>query len=97
MRYVRNKLVVRLQQEISPELLADLNTHFADILSEGEFEQRGALDEERDEPDLADLPRLVFRFNRRSLARFRQMIDVLNRGRVTEREIRDTSHPTPKE
>jgi hypothetical protein len=28
---------------------------------------------------LASLPRLVFRFNRRSLGRLRQLIDVLNR------------------
>ncbi len=96
MRYVRSKLVVRMREPISRELLEDINRHFPDILAEGKIEQRGALDEEKDEPDLAELPRLAFRFNRRSLARFRQLIDVINRGHITDREIRDTSHPTPK-
>ena len=36
----------------------------------------------RDEPDLIDLPRLMFNFDRRSLGRLRQLIDCINRGRV---------------
>jgi len=36
------------------------------------------LPEERDELDLLKLPRLMFRFNRRSLGRLRQLIDYLN-------------------
>ena len=96
MRYVRNKLVVRLKEPISDALLADINLHFSDILAEGEIVQQGALEEEKDDPMLLDLPRLVFRFNRRSLARFRQLIDVINRGEVTDREIRSTSHAAPK-
>ena len=35
-----------------------------------------------DEPDLASYPRLVFRFNRRSLGRLRLLIDVINRGSI---------------
>jgi hypothetical protein len=38
-----------------------------------------ALAEERDEPELARLPRLVFEFNRRSFGRLRQLIDLINR------------------
>lgn len=96
MRYVRNRLVVRMKERISDQLLADINQHFSDILAEGEIVQQGALEEEKDDPLILDLPRLVFRFNRRSLARFRQLIDVINRGEVTEREIRSTSHDAPK-
>jgi hypothetical protein len=33
---------------------------------------------ERDEPALANLPRLVFRFNRRDHGRLRILIDLLN-------------------
>ena len=50
--------------------------------SAGEFVVSGPLAEEKDEPDLADFPRLVFRFNRRSLGRLRQLIDALNRGSI---------------
>jgi hypothetical protein len=38
-----------------------------------------ALPVERDERALKDLPRLVFRFNRREHGRLRQLIDELNR------------------
>lgn len=82
MRYVKRHLVVRLQEEIHPALLTDINRHFADVLVEGQFEQRDALPDEKDEPELADLPRLVFRFNRRNLGRLRQLIDAINRGSV---------------
>jgi uncharacterized protein (TIGR00730 family) len=81
MRYVKNKLVLRLRKAPQPELLAAINTRFSDILSGGEFSVAGPLSGE-DEPELAALPRLVFRFNRRSLGRLRQLIDVLNRGSI---------------
>jgi uncharacterized protein (TIGR00730 family) len=82
MRYVKNKLVLRLKEAPTPELLAAINVEFADIVNGGEFTVGGPLGEEKDEPDLAALPRLIFRFNRRSLGRLRQLIDALNRGRI---------------
>jgi len=83
MRYVKEQLVFRLSQPLSAGLLSDINTAFAGILEEGRFEQTAALPDELDEPDLADLPRLVFNFNRRNLGRLRQLIDCLNRGTVS--------------
>ena len=82
MRYMRNKFVLRLKEAPSEALLADINAEFADILSGGQFTVGPAQNEEKDEPDLAAYPRLVFRFNRRSLGRLRQLIDALNRGSV---------------
>jgi uncharacterized protein (TIGR00730 family) len=82
MRYVRNKLVLRLQTPPSEDLLAAIQNHFRDIASDGRFTVDGPLPEEQDEPKLAHLPRLVFRFNRRSLGRLRQLIDCLNVGEV---------------
>jgi uncharacterized protein (TIGR00730 family) len=82
MRYVRNKLVLRIKLAPSGELLEAINAEFADILTSGAFETSGPLGEEKDEPDLADYARLVFRFNRRSLGRLRQLIDAINRGAV---------------
>jgi hypothetical protein len=69
---------MRLKDGISPEQLDLIQERFSDLLTEGTFELRGPLEEELDEPDLRELPRLVFSFNRRSAGRLRQLIDHLN-------------------
>ncbi len=79
-RYVRGKLVMRLTEAPGRKRLDEINTRFADLLAEGRFTLGGPLSEEKDEPDLAELPRLIFQFNRRSYGRLRQLIDCLNRG-----------------
>ncbi len=78
MRYVREKLVLRLNTPPNEGALQRIHDEFSDILLKGGFLVRGPLSEERDEPDLADLPRLVFHFNRRDQGRLRQLIDWLN-------------------
>ncbi len=80
MRYVRTNLVFRLQQPLSEKLLDEINNRFRDILIEGRFAGGEPLPEERDESDLAALPRLIFHFNRRSFGRLRQLIDCINAG-----------------
>jgi len=78
MRFVKNRLVLRINRPLEPVELDQVNHRFVDILSEGHFVQRGALRDERDEPELVHLPRLAFRFNRRSLGRLRQLINHIN-------------------
>lgn len=78
-RFVGRQLAMRLQSPISGEQLEQTQERFSDLLADGQFELRGPLDEELDEPALRDLPRLVFNFNRRSAGRLRQLIDHLNR------------------
>ena len=80
MRYVKDLLIFRLKEKISDEVLDQINTNFSDILSSGQFTLDEALPEEKDEPDLGNLPRLVFHFNRRSLGRLRQLVDELNQS-----------------
>lgn len=82
MRFVRNQLVLRLKTRPSDELLAGINATFTDICTEGGFELRGPLPAEREENDLVDMSRLVFRFNRRSQGRLRLLIDSLNQGQI---------------
>jgi hypothetical protein len=78
LRYVRSNLVMRLQRRPGEALLESINTNFADILLEGRFQVGQSLPEEHDDPDLADLPRLIFQFNRRNYGRLRQLIDCIN-------------------
>ena len=58
--------------------LAEIKENFSDILVDGSFTQCSALPEETGEPALADLPRLVFHFDRHALGRLRKLIDVIN-------------------
>ena len=62
MRYVKNKLVLRLTSSISPELLADINASFRDILVDGQFTVGEAQREEKDEPALIALAAIDFPF-----------------------------------
>lgn len=78
MRYVRRKLVLRLNREPGEALLARLNEEFADIVESGKIVRSDALPLESDDPHLAQLPRLVFQFNRKDIGRLRQMVDVIN-------------------
>ena len=77
-RYVGRDLVIRIRERLAPEALAALNRDFPDLVAVGSISQKEALPEEADEPEVADLPRIVFRFNSRSHGRLRQLIDHLN-------------------
>jgi uncharacterized protein (TIGR00730 family) len=78
MRYVRKDLVLRLKRPISAATLERIRTEFADIVRSGTFELTTALPEEANDLHVADLPRLRFRFDRRSMGRLRMLIDVVN-------------------
>jgi uncharacterized protein (TIGR00730 family) len=78
MRYVRGDLVLRLRASLSDRFLEQIKWGFGDILSGGTFEKVDALPEEANEPELAGLPRLKFRFDRHAVGRLRQLIDVIN-------------------
>ena len=82
MRYVRNRLVLRLKNSPSEELFEQIQQNFTGLLIDGKFELSQPHPHEDDEPDLSHMPRLSFRFNRRSLGQLRQLIDVLNRGHM---------------
>jgi hypothetical protein len=76
--HVRGDLVLRLQSQLGEPVLQRIRAEFKDILKAGTFEQTGALPEEASEHQLANLPRLKFRFDRHKLGRLRMLIDVLN-------------------
>ncbi len=80
MRYIRDRLVLRLHSPISDELLDKLNLEFADMLESGRIERAEAHPYELDEEHLLQRPRLSLKFNRRDTARLRQLIDAINCG-----------------
>ncbi len=92
-RFVDQQLVMRLKHPLSDRQVAEIRTDFADLLAEGSFEQRSALPEELDEPDLQLLPRLVFHYNRRSAGRLRQLIDRINKAADSPLSLTDQKRP----
>ena len=80
-RYVGDQLVMRLQRPVTDAQLAHLNSEFLAILAKGgKFDRSDPLKEELNQPELANLSRVVFPFNRINNGRLREMIDFLNKG-----------------
>ncbi len=77
-RYVGDRLVLRLNDPISDQTLAELNDEFGDIVAHGRIHRTHALAAEADEPEIADLPRLVFHSAQRHFGRLRMLIDHVN-------------------
>jgi len=77
-RYAGGKLVLRLREEPSDQMLDRLNEEFADIVVEGKIEKVPPGQAEIDEGDAVDLHRVAFVFDRRSFGRLRTLIDHLN-------------------
>ena len=77
-RYVGDKLVIRMLQDLSDESIAKLNTDFADIIKSGEIKKTLALKEEENQPELKDLSRIVLRHKRRDFGRLRMLINAVN-------------------
>ena len=78
-RYVKDAFVVRVKRPVTDGLLRTLSDRFANICLNGaKFQASGPLAEEENEPELKDLHRIVFPFNRTNFGRLRSLIDVVN-------------------
>ena len=77
-RFMRKRLVVRTNVEVTDGVLTQLSEEFVDILAGKPITKRGPYDEEADEPRLLGLPRLVLHFDMKSYGRLRRLIDRLN-------------------
>jgi uncharacterized protein (TIGR00730 family) len=78
-RYVGQKLVIRLISSIDPQSVKKLNKDFADILDQGgKIYLSDALPEEADEPEVMNLPRLIVDFNFKDYGRLRNFIYEIN-------------------
>src|SRR6266567_3138156 len=77
-RWVGERFVVRMNNRLSKNAIVDLNRQCADILRKGEIVQATALPQEKNEPEIWDLPRLILTPFRNNFGRFRQLIDAIN-------------------
>ncbi len=97
-RYVGDRLVIRLNQDLSDADVESLNQQFPDILIQGKIHKSAALPEEtqpqQPQPQQVQdatehLPRLVFHFNQRDHGRLYQMIATLNTMGIKTKEKTD--------
>jgi uncharacterized protein (TIGR00730 family) len=77
-RWVGSHLVLRIAKKLTAKAVAELNKQFADLLREGPIVQRGALPQEKNQPEIWDLPRIVLTPHRHQFGRYRQLIDAIN-------------------
>lgn len=77
-RYVNGRLVLRLREAPSAEMLAQLNRAYVDIITEGEMEIIEPTPAEIRDEDSLDDARVAFWFDRRHFGRLRTLIDDLN-------------------
>jgi uncharacterized protein (TIGR00730 family) len=78
MRFVHDKLVIRLKHIPSESALQALNEDFADIIVGEKIRVVEPFPEEREDNQNLDMPRIAFDFDRRHYGRLRLLIDVLN-------------------
>ncbi|MBV9392434.1 MAG: TIGR00730 family Rossman fold protein [Verrucomicrobia bacterium] len=79
-RWAGPDLIIRLQEQITPQALEDLNKEFSDLFNRSPLRASRALKEEKNEPEIYRLARLVGRPHRRTFGRLRQLINAVNRA-----------------
>ncbi|MGE0880563.1 MAG: TIGR00730 family Rossman fold protein [Acidimicrobiia bacterium] len=78
LRYVGDRLVIRLRRSPTPAQLDDLNQRFGALCREGRIETAKTSRAEREDADKVDLPRIALRFDQRRYGLFRSFINALN-------------------
>jgi len=78
LRWVGDRLVLRLRHELGDDAVAQLNERFADLLLDGAIEPTDPLPAEVSSRDHLELPRLVMRYDPRRAGRLRALIDAIN-------------------
>jgi uncharacterized protein (TIGR00730 family) len=78
MRYVREKLVIRLRHAPSSDALRALNEDFRDFIAGAPIEAVRPTPEEVEDRDHLEMPRICLEFDRRRYGRLRQLVDTLN-------------------
>jgi len=78
LRWVRGRLVLRLQVAPTAAEIDELNARFGDLLVEGRIEATEPLKAEREDDDRLDLPRIVLRMNRFKVGELHRLIRALD-------------------
>lgn len=93
-RYVGNRLIVRVRLAVDTELLDALMDRFGHLCTSGTFESVAPHARELQDADALDVHRISFRFNRSDFGGLRRLIDFLNRW--DPRVASATPGPSPR-
>ncbi len=94
-RWVGDRLVVRLRHPPTDSQLDELNTRFSDLLTSGSIRRSEPLGPERSSKDKLALPRLIMQFDPRRAGRLRALIDAVNAWPVAETSATPPSAARP--
>jgi len=78
LRWVRERLVLRIRTAPTDAQLVELNERFARLLTQGEIERSGPLRDEQHDGDRLELPRLVMHFNPFEVGDLYRLIGAVN-------------------
>ena len=78
LRWVGDRLVLRLREPVTDAQLADLNARFGGFCASGAIERTEPLAPERADHDRVDLPRLMLRLDQRSVGSLYRLIGAIN-------------------
>lgn len=80
LRFVGNKLVLRMKQAIDDNSLQVLNERFGHLCEGGGIERSEPLPAEVRDGDHVELPRITMKFDKKSFGELRVLIDEINRA-----------------
>jgi uncharacterized protein (TIGR00730 family) len=79
LRFIENRLVIRLNKQLAPEQIATLEDEFSELIGKGDrIHCCGLFPEEQDEPDLVALPRISFLFDHHHYGLLMAFINRIN-------------------
>jgi uncharacterized protein (TIGR00730 family) len=81
-RYVGDLVSIRIKKPLSDKVIKKINVEFKEFLKGGELRTSPPLPEEENEPEIKDLPRLVFKWTKKDFGTLRRLIDFINENTV---------------
>ncbi|HEY0792281.1 MAG TPA: TIGR00730 family Rossman fold protein [Chthoniobacterales bacterium] len=84
-RWVGDDLVFRLHEELTPAAIGALNEEFQGMFASAPLRAGKPLRQEKNEPELQRLPRLICTPFRRNFGRMRKLIDGINAAETTRK------------
>lgn len=94
-RWVRERMVIRVNRRLSDNAIDDLNERFDGLLAADRIIQTGALPEEHEETTIASLPRIVLVPHKRDFGMIRTLIDAINDAETETLDMPGSETATP--